>query len=212
MFLQQKNKKMKKFFTLSLVLFLIFQADAQIKIGVKAGILTSSFDFSNVSSEITEIRNGNTKLGYHFGAVVRIGDERFLDISPSIVNYKTEFTLKTSSLIEAVATQQQYALDVPINIGFKFLSFVDLFAGPRFSINLSDKLSISNVLDEVKQEYKTASIGFQAGVGIRIAKFMVDVRYNDSISKIADQITIGDAVWKAEARATSVQGSITLFF
>ncbi|MCT4664453.1 MAG: PorT family protein [Flavobacteriales bacterium] len=203
---------MKKLFTLSFVLFLAFQVNAQIKIGVKAGVLTSSFDFSNVSSEITEIRDGSTKLGYHFGAILRIGDERFLEISPSIVNYKTEFSLKTSSLIEAVATQQQYALDIPVNVGFKALGFIDLFAGPRFSINLRDKLSISSVLEEVEQEYKTASIGLQAGVGIRIAKFMVDVRYNDSISKIADQITIGDANWKAEARATSVQGSITLFF
>jgi hypothetical protein len=71
--------------------------------------------------------------------------------------------------------------------GFKLLSLLRLQAGPIASILLNYKVedALQNAIDV---DYSTSTLGYQAGIGFDIGNFILDFKYESSLSKISKSI------------------------
>ncbi len=79
------------------------------------------------------------------------------------------------------------SIDIPILVGYKLIDMkvvkLRAFAGPIFRFNVGSSIDFKNLSahlnpDDFKQDIKDARIGLQAGVGIDVLAFSLDVRYN----------------------------------
>ena len=68
--------------------------------------------------------------------------------------------------------------------GFKIAEFFRLQAGPTIAFILDSDLS-SNASLPVKPDYNKATIAYQAGIGLDIANFILDLKYEGPLGKIA---------------------------
>ena len=151
----------------------------EFSIGPKVGISQG-----NITVNGTSFSSGNEKMGYHAGLFARLGGNHIF-IQPEI--------LYTNSGGEFISTQGNHTVsytakfdkvDVPIMAGFKIAEFFRLQAGPTIAFILDSDLS-SNASLPVKPDYNKATIAYQAGIGLDIANFILDLKYEGPLGKIA---------------------------
>lgn len=176
---------MKKIIILLLAIGLngsIFAQLPAFSIGPKIGYNTTklSTDASTISSDL--------KNKFQFGAFVRIGSKIY--IQPE-VNYVTKGgVLKKENTPDQEVTLK--TLTIPLLLGVKVIDLkvasIHLVGGPVASFALDKKLSITdpgsswpvNSADDIKN----ASWAIQAGAGIDVLMFTLDIRYEIGLSNM----------------------------
>lgn len=165
------------------------ESQAQFTLGIRGGINFSQLKTDSQQSVGVNIQQSlNTKTGYVGGIFARIGTKIF--IQPELI-----FSAKGGSinvLPQNGSTTQTVAieynnLDVPLLIGFKF-GPLRLNAGPVASFKISDKGlndELKKYSSNVGESFKNASYGYQAGAGVDIGSFCLDLRYEGSLSDIS---------------------------
>jgi hypothetical protein len=84
-------------------------------------------------------------------------------------------------------TEDFNRLDIPVMLGFKLFKFLRLHAGPVASIDMdSDLRDANNTIQDV--DYEKATLGYQAGIGLDIGNFILDAKYESSLSTITKNI------------------------
>jgi len=208
-------KKQIYLFTILLSTLFSYQSFSQIKVGIRGGIVSNNFNINDYSKEIDNVTNGDKQVGMHIGGIVRITaptGKFIFELDPSFVNTKSEFTLNDeSSLIKDLLVEDdQWRMDLPIMFGTRFAGFLDLMAGPSLSLNLGNSISYDKVSTTVEQDYKSIVWGYQVGAGIKISKFIVDVRYVGSLDSVTDGIKIGDTTYETDAKPTAMLLSLAV--
>ncbi len=175
---------MKRFaFVVTLVglLWACLPAHAQVgfNFGPRVGLNFSSLTLSSANGVSVD-----GKAGFVGGLFARIEITRFT-IQPELVyairngsgaQGTTSFNIRTSSF------------DVPLLVGYKFLDAkvvkARILAGPVFSFNTSNDVSLGQVLD-FPSNYVTA---WQAGVAVDVWKLILDLRYEGALkNQLTDQ-------------------------
>lgn len=147
-------------------------------IGPKVGVSQG-----NISVNGEGYSSGDSKLGYHVGAFVRMGGASFF-IQPEFL-----YTNTGGEIIKENATGEDSSidasfnrLDIPMMLGFKIVNFFRIQAGPVASILLDYKIEDAfQVAQEV--DYRNATIGYQAGIGLDIGNLILDLKYESSLGK-----------------------------
>ena len=164
-------------------------SQAQFTLGIRGGVNFSQLKTDSQQSVGVNIRQSlDTKTGYVGGIYARIGKKVF--IQPELI-----FSAKGGSinvLPQNGSTAQTVAieynnLDVPLLIGFKF-GPIRLNAGPVASFKISDKGlddELKKYSSNVGESFKNASYGYQAGAGVDLGSFCLDLRYEGSLSDIS---------------------------
>lgn len=188
---------------------------AQIDIGLRGGVLSNNFDIKKYDEELDDIKNGEKELGFHIGAVLRIapeGKKMIFELDPSFVNTNSTFTLTDQDQLiqDILIKDQNWRVDLPIMVGLRFASFLDVMAGPTLSLNLGNNLSFKGTPAEIQNNYESTTIGFQVGAGIKISKFIIDARYTTSIQSITSGITINGVDYETDTKPSALIGSISL--
>lgn len=166
-----------KFVTLGLGLFCLSlfatTANAQVQAGVKAGLSIRTntakdvFNGQNTGTFQQNLQDAN--IGLHGGLFARIG-LGFLFIQPEV----TVSTLKD--------------LDIPILIGTK-LGPLRLNAGPMARMALDRNVNNTDSNQDINLRQST-TFGFQAGGGIDIGKFGLDMRYESNLTGLGEEFKI----------------------
>ena len=94
-------------------------------------------------------------------------------------------------------------LDIPVLIGKRFLKVLRVNAGPVFTLPLNENISFKNLsgnIEDVKTNYKSATIGAQIGAGLDLTFLTVDVRYELALQSLSESISIGNANFAADQR------------
>lgn len=166
------------------------------KFGIKAGANLSNLKGDEVvSSNDPNIRIGNTNAtltGFVGGVFVRLGSsiylqpELLLSQKGGSVNI---FRSGTSSQSNGKVDVRFTNLDVPVLVGLRFGDFFRINAGPIASLRLSENGGLREALNQVgansvKDNYKAAALGYQAGVGVDIGNLSIDLRYEGNASNI----------------------------
>jgi opacity protein-like surface antigen len=186
---------MKKLFVIILVVSFAIPAFSQVKIGLKAGVSTSSLSMATLKT----VTSGTTsytvdavttaKYGFHGGAFVRLS-LLFIYLQPELLfstrtNEYTVTNVQTS--VSTVVKQDFNKLDIPVMLGLK-IGPLRLNGGPAASLLINSPKSLIDDPD-FKNSYSKMTIGYQAGVGIDLLKILTfDIRYEGSLKKYQNQI------------------------
>lgn len=156
--------------------------------GIKGGV-----NFSQLKTEsgnLTTIYNESlaTKTGYAGGVYLRIGDKVFIqpELLFSAKGGKIN-ALQTPGSPPAQTLDIDYSsIDVPVLLGFK-VGPIRLNAGPVASFKVSQHIDedLKSYSSNVGESFKNAAYGYQAGVGVDLGAFSVDLRYEGSISEVS---------------------------
>lgn len=152
--------------------------------GIKGGINNSDIEF-----ETQEFFSWHSYTGYHVGVFARIGLGGFL-IQPELLFTQTggEFVSNDLGSNGSERFKANFnRLDIPVMVGVKMFKLFRLQAGPVASINVDSSLenSIGTVTDV---DFKRATLGYQAGLGVDIGNLYLDARYEGGLSKVTGQI------------------------
>ncbi len=186
----------------------VITANAQFfTIGPKLGVASSEIELSeqisnpDFATAVDAINSGARSLGYHAGLFARVTVAGFY-VQPELLFTSTSGTLDiTQAGMEDVLNLTYNRVDVPVMLGKTFVKVFRVNFGPSFQIPLSSDVDYSNLsqinLDQANQEgisntfdnaYNSATIGWQAGVGLDLWKLTVDLKYEGGFGAIADNI------------------------
>lgn len=167
---------------LSTILFVLYTWSIQAQdfsIGPKVGISQA-----NVVVNGDGFSTGDAKFGYHLGAFVRMGGHSIF-VQPELLFTNTGGTVVKSGQ----GTNETYSasfnrLDIPLMFGFKLAKVFRVQAGPVASVLMNYKIedSVDAVVDA---DYSSATVGYQAGIGLDVGNVILDFKYESSLSKLS---------------------------
>jgi hypothetical protein len=202
------------FFVIIIIIYCT-SAISQIEFGIRGGAnfnWPKTYNFSQPGYEYKLTIQNTISPGFHFGLIsqVRIFD---ILIQPEIlitsINNNIEYEDITNGEIKLIK-QEFNKLDMPVLTLVKLKAF-KIELGPVGSILLKDK---SALFDEIgyEQKYKTATLGYQAGIGLEISKLTFDIKYEGNLSKFGYGIEIGDETFNFDSRFHQFIISAGVFF
>jgi hypothetical protein len=175
---------MKKLFLLVLNIFVFQSLMAQdFGIGPKLGISQGTIIVAGEGFE-----SGESSIGYHLGAFVRMGGG-FVFVQPEFLYTNTGGSIlqKMDNGMDIKLDASFDRLDIPLIAGIKLAKFFRIQAGPVATVLLNYELSEA-LQAAGDTDYSGASFGYQAGLGLDVGNFILDFKYENSISKIATSI------------------------
>ena len=177
---------MKKIFLLIVFGFLAIQGFSQKNgFGLKAGLSSTQVDFKDPGFVPMD-----SQTGYHFGIFARMGGAGFF-VQPELLFTQTSgsfgINIPGFSNPNQTVTSEFNRLDLPIMMGFRFLRIIRFMGGPIASIDINSTLKdAANTIKNV--EFKKATLGYQAGVGIDIGNLSIEGKYEGGLSQVTDNI------------------------
>ena len=170
---------------LSLALFVIALTGYSqgFSFGPKVGLSQTKLDLKS-----DQFKNGESKFGYHVGVFARVGLGP-LYLQPEVLFTQTQGQF---SFDEGVGGIKEYEadfnrVDIPVMVGFKMFNILRLQAGPIASINVNSEIKdANNTVQDV--DYKDATIGYQAGLGVDIGNLIIDAKYESSLDKFSGRV------------------------
>lgn len=178
---------MKKFSLFIVFALSITMMSAQIKFGPKIG-----FNASKLTTSLDSIKT-QFKAGFQFGAFVRVGNRVYLQPELYYTSEGGVFTKDSADSWKQSITLG--SLDIPVLIGFKIINtdFVNLriLAGPAVSFIINKKITdLNSVAGPVqKANISNANWYIQAGAGVDLWMFTLDIRYQVGLNKIIKEVS-----------------------
>jgi len=152
--------------------------------GIKGGLSSTQVNF-----EGEQLVPSDAQLGYHLGAFARLGGVGFF-VQPEVLFTQTSgrFKLELPSPNNNADYEVKFnRLDVPVMAGVRMLKIIRIMAGPIASFNIDSSLkdagqTVQNV------DFKNATLGYQAGVGVDLGNLSFEGKYEGGLSKFTDTI------------------------
>ena len=208
---------MKRLFLTSVLLVLIFFSSQgqNFNLGLKAG-----FNFSSLPAEVTGTTPdlsltafADAYTGYHVGAMA-IYVFRGGFIQPELLFTRTgrdmqlEYTNPQQE--EKYFTQEYSHLVLPIYGGAK-LGSLKIGAGPVFSYLVNDWNDLG-IEEDFEQELQKLTVGYHLGAGLQLGNLMLDFKYQGSLTKFGDGVTLGGQNINFDTRPKQFILSLGLLF
>jgi hypothetical protein len=213
---------MKRLIIIALIMIpFTMVSNAQVKFGLKAGITSTSISVNDLivvdDTGLNDllVKGSNSKVGIQGGLMARITILK-LYVQPELLFTSTggevEVTEYTSgNPITTIEDQQFNKIDIPIMVGYK-IGPLRLQVGPIASIVVSNKSALKDYTN-YEEEFNGATWGYQAGLGLDIGKKLtIDVKYEGSLSKLADGVNIGSQSFDFDSRSSQTVFSLGYFF
>ena len=161
-------------------------------LGPKIGLSSSKI---TVADDVDAVVAGDAEVGFHAGLFARVSVLGFY-VQPEVL-----FTSASGNIViddqdvtnnyESVQNLTYNKLDVPVMLGIKIGKIIRVNAGPTFSFILSDDFrnDASSAIGQVRQDYESANVGYQVGVGLDISKLVIDLKYENNLSALGENVT-----------------------
>ena len=178
---------MKKILITFLVVFIALQAHAQFSLGVKGGVNFSHLSVSDGRINANELPGFQVGLWTRFGRGFYVQPEAYLGSSGS--NFDFQYNQANQTVTESGKVRFT-TLNVPLLFGQSFgLSKLNfrLMAGPMYTYILNDNQNLSQNIRNAYQDfgnYRNSTLGYQAGAGVDVLNFSVDLRYEGGLTQI----------------------------
>jgi hypothetical protein len=183
---------MKKIIFSFLALLALQNTFAQAFLGIKGGVNVSKVYTDAGSFKANFKESMDTKTGFAFGVFARFGKKLYLqpevlfatkggkvNVTPLGGGSPVSVNIKTNNV------------DIPVMVGYKLFNRIRINAGPVVSIKINED---GKFLDELKiitsnpnQAFEKATFGYQAGAGIKLLGFDIDLRKDGSLSDISSK-------------------------
>ncbi len=187
---------MKKLMLLTICIMGFQMANAQFKFGVRGGLSTMDISANELiikdKNDIKQLGISAQDAGYgvHMGffAQARLG--KFF-IQPEVLfnSNSVEYNLNDFSdgnMISTLKKESFQNLDLPIMMGAKF-GPLRLQAGPVGHVFIDNKSQLFDI-EGYSQKFETMTWGYQAGIGLDLWKFIIDLKYEGSFNDFGDHM------------------------
>jgi Outer membrane protein beta-barrel domain len=192
-------------------------------VGVRAGanfsqIQTQDLKVSKIGSSLQDFwrTNSTNRTGYVFGAYARVGRKFF--VQPEVL-----FSTKggTVEILKSGATSpvnidvKFSQIDIPVLLGYK-LGPLRINAGPIASLNISQGSDLGDALKQyttqnISKTIDQATFGYQAGAGLDLGSFNLDVRYEGSLSNLSQLNLQNNAQFSSKLSLWQISLGMVLF-
>ncbi|MEZ5069498.1 MAG: porin family protein [Bacteroidales bacterium] len=211
---------MKKILFVVLASCFVFQASqAQFfSYGIKAGVGFSSLkmdDITNISdgTDVYDLVTGEGVTGYHVGLQTQV-NLAMIVIKPEVYFNAGGGTL--DRVVQGGATEALNVkfsrIDIPLLVGVKF-GPARINAGPVGSYVISEDSDLTSIEPDFTLFTNSMTWGFQAGIGLDILKKVsLDARWEGSLSRLGENLTIGSNDFALDARPNQFLVSLGLWF
>jgi Outer membrane protein beta-barrel domain len=195
------------------------------KWGIRGGISTpdikpgdvDSLIFKRVTGTSTEdwkIKVSDANYGYHLGVWGRLKIAGFY-VQPEVLfnSSKVEYKigkLRASSTLDSIKSETFQNLDIPVLVGTKLGSF-RLSAGPVAHIRIGGASDLTKAGD-FSEKFKTATWGYQLGLGFDAGRVGIDLRYEGNGSNFGNQISIGGKPYEFSKAPARFIASVAIAF
>lgn len=168
------------------------QISAQVNIGFRGGISTTGLNDQVLSildqNGIDNLRLGvkNARYGVHAGLVMQAKLGKFL-LQPELLlnSSRADYQLRDiSSTFDTLFSEKYQYLDIPVLLGLSYKPF-RFMAGPVGHVFLQSASDLKN-FSGYQQDFASLTLGWQAGLGIDLWKFMIDLRYEGNFNRYGD--------------------------
>jgi len=176
--------------------FFTIGLNAQVHFGIRGGINSSNIKLSDFDAGQYSLEYARGSVGFHVGAMMQI---KLLGVfvQPEFLFTTTQSDISIATFDDGSFTwnkpelgdQRFNKIDIPVIFGIK-LGPMKLQAGPVATMMLN---SSSDLLDryQFEEQFKGATLGYQAGVGFELGNLLLDVKYEGNLSKLGDGVMIG---------------------
>ena len=184
-----------------------FATAQNIDFGIKGGAVFNK-DKGKVWQDDGNIfkRDGKASAGFQAGALARVSLAGIY-IQPELLytQFKNEYDVDGQNLD---VTKKR--LDIPVNVGKRFLGIGHVQAGPVFSYYFDDKLSVKDFTTAKQDEF---NVGMQIGAGVEVSKLLFDLRYEFGLGKVGSDILNGSkGQYRTENRPQMLNLSVAYLF
>lgn len=182
------------------VLFLQFgQAQSKkFRAGFRIGLSTSDLEAESLmirnAADLKDLQldivNANYGVQVGLFAQARIGKRFFIQPEVLFNSNSVDYALtdfKTGNSITEVLRETYNHLDIPVMTGLKF-GPLRLQAGPVGHVFINSKSELTDV-DGYDQKFSQMTWGYQAGIGLDLWKFVIDIKHEGSFNNAGDHIT-----------------------
>ena len=154
-------------------------------LGIKGGLSSTQVNF-----EGDQLVPSDAQLGYHLGVFARFGGIGFF-VQPEVLFTQTSgqfLEISSLSSIPPINYEAKFnRLDVPVMAGFRLLKIIRVMAGPIASFNIDSSLqeagkTVQNI------DFKNATLGYQAGVGVDLGPLSFEGKYEGGLSKFTENV------------------------
>ena len=184
-----------------------FATAQNINFGIKGGAVFNT-DKGKVWQDAGNIfkKDGKASAGFQAGALARVSLAGIY-IQPELLytQFKNEYDVDGQKL-----NVTKKRMDIPVNVGKRFLGIGHIQAGPVFSYYFDDKLSVKDFTTAKQDEF---NVGMQIGGGVQVSKLLFDLRYEFGLGKIGSEIVNSDGrQFQTENRPQMLNLSVAYLF
>ncbi|WP_084362812.1 outer membrane beta-barrel protein [Roseivirga echinicomitans] len=190
---------MRKLLIMGLMLGMVYSVSAQVNFGPRVAVISSNL---NVKEGVASVKEGDAEFGYQFGAFLRVKVPVIgLYIQPEALLSQTNSTITSGTSNVDLSFNR---VDVPVMIGGK-IGPLRINAGPAFSFLTKAESDVSGAVVDIKDNYSNTTVGFQAGLGVDVLKFVIDLKYEGALSeKFGETITAGGNSFQTDERSSQI--------
>ena len=172
-------------------------ATAQITIGLRAGVSTSSLNNETVSIgqdgiDDVALALEDARYGLHAGLLLRLPLGRRWLLQPEAIfnSNRADYTLEDFEQNQTFAFEESYQyIDIPVLVTYR-LGPLRLLGGPVGNIFLNSTNDLED-FDALEEEFDNLTIGWAAGVGLDLGALLLDVRREGNFNQFGDHFRVG---------------------
>lgn len=184
-----------------------FATAQNINFGIKGGVVFNT-DKGKVWQDAGNIfkKDGKASAGFQAGALARVSLAGIY-IQPELLytQFKNEYDVDGQKL-----NVTKKRMDIPVNVGKRFLGIGHIQAGPVFSYYFDDKLSVKDFTTAKQDDF---NVGMQIGAGVEVSKLLFDLRYEFGLGKVGSDILNGsNGQYRTENRPQMLNLSVAYLF
>lgn len=213
---------------LGFVLLWTLQANAQfnskfIFVGIRGGANFSQLQTEGLSitrpgaSTVDFFKNNSAnRTGYVLGLYTRIGRKVFIQPEVLFSSKGGTFEIFKNGSTSPVNVDVKFSqIDIPVLLGFK-LGPLRFNAGPMASLNVAQGDKLGDALRDytsqnINKTIEQATFGYQAGVGLDIRSFNIDLRYEGGFSNISQLNLQNNAQFNSKVSLWQLTAGFVLF-
>lgn len=166
--------------------------------GIKlGGVLPFRGDLKETQGLLESIKQPDSSIGANFGIYTRFYFNNFF-VQPELygIYFKSEYT----STFFGNVNYDNIRIDLPILAGFKFAKIGRFFIGPVFSYVIDDEFDIPGNVQEI--DHQELTFGGQVGLGVKLGKFNIDLRYEAALSERNAKFIAGSTDLRPDSRSS----------
>ena len=185
----------------------------KLQYGIMGGVNFAQMKISELTlpdQDIEILEEAGRSNGFHVGLVGNAELFGFF-VQPSLLynEFSANITLKEQAKEPELKEYFNRRIDIPVLVGKKFSMFRAMI-GPVASYYITNDSPIEDI-SNLSDAHEDLTFGYQVGAGVKARSLFVDFKFEGSINKFGNSISVGGQDFEFDRRINQFYISVGLF-